>query len=211
MTPSPPIAKLTKPQQQQLLDDLNYLNTAEIKTFCKRHSLPYTIAIETKDGRRKKTHEDDRKGVMLERARIFLKTGKVVEETCFPASVVRLEAVKARPTPDHRLLYGQYDKTNHSMFALLRKLTNGKFRDGAIARILLREFWSKGQAPTFKDYAAAWTQAVQVHTQPNAEWAFLADRARGTAGENWKKLRAQKAARVIKTLKQITESPNSPR
>ena len=205
MPPTPPIAKLTQPQQQQLLDDLNYLNTAEIKAFCKRYSLPYTIAIETKDGRRKKTHEDDRKGVMLERVRIFLKTGKVVEETCFPASAVCLETVKTKLTPEHRLFYGQYDKANRAMFTLLKRLTNGKFRDGAIARILLREFWSKGQAPTFKDYAAAWEHAVQVHTEPNAEWAFLADRARGTAGENWKKLRTQKAARTLKILKQITE------
>lgn len=208
---TPPIAKLTQPEQQQLLDDLNYLNTAEIKAFCKRHSLPYTIAIETKDCRRRKTHEDDRKGVMLERVRLFLKRGRIPEETRFPASVVRLETVKAKLTPEHRLFYGQYDKTNRAMLALLQKLTDGKFRDGAVARILLREFWSKGEAPTFKDYAAAWKQAIQNHTQPNAEWAFLADRARGTAGENWKTLRAQKAARTLKALKQITESPNSPR
>lgn len=205
MPPTPPISKLMKPEQQQLLDDLNYLNTAEIKAFCKRHSLPYTIAIKTKDGRRRKTHEDDRKGVMLERVRIFLKTRTIPEETCFPASVVRLETVKAKPTPDDRLFYGQYDKANRPMLTLLKKLTDGKFRDGAIARILLREFWGKGEAPTFKDFAAAWQKAVQVHTEPNAEWAFLADRARGTAGENWKKLRAQKAARTLKILKQITE------
>ncbi|HWF91409.1 MAG TPA: hypothetical protein VN684_03940 [Terriglobales bacterium] len=142
---------------------------------------------------------------MLERVRLFLKTGRIAEETCFPASVVRLETMKAKLTPADRLFYGQYDKTNRAMFTLLKKLTSGKFRDGAIARILLREFWSHGQAPTFKDYAAAWEQAVQVHTQPNAEWAFLSDRARGTAGANWKKLRIQKATKTLKILKQIIE------
>lgn len=204
MMPSP-IAKLPKPEQQQFLDDLNYLNTAEIKAFCKRHSIPYTIVVETKDGRRRKTPEADRKGVMLGRVRHFLKTGTVMEETCFPASVVCFEKIRGQLTPRSKLFYGQYDKTNHALLGLLKKLTNGKFRNGAIARILAREFWSKGQAPTFEEYAAAWEQAVQNHTEPNAEWAFLADRARGTAGDNWKKLRTQKAVRALKILKKIAE------
>lgn len=59
------ISKLSKGEQQELLDDLNYLNIAEIKSFCSRHSIPYSIAIETKDGGRRMTRDDDRKGVML--------------------------------------------------------------------------------------------------------------------------------------------------
>jgi mRNA degradation ribonuclease J1/J2 len=51
----PPISKLPKEKRRALLDDLNYLNTAEIKAFCTRHSIPYTIAIETQDGSRKRT------------------------------------------------------------------------------------------------------------------------------------------------------------
>ena len=68
----PPISKLPKAQRQQLLHDLNYLNTAEIKSFCQRHSIPYTIAIETSEGQSRKTNEDDRKGVILNRIRLFL-------------------------------------------------------------------------------------------------------------------------------------------
>jgi hypothetical protein len=43
--PVSPISKLLHSEQQVLLDDLNYLNTAEIKSFCKQHSIPYAIAI----------------------------------------------------------------------------------------------------------------------------------------------------------------------
>jgi hypothetical protein len=82
------ISQLPKGEQQQLLDDLNYLNVSEIKSFCNRHSIPYRIAIETKDGRRRMTRDDDRKGVMLDRVRHFLQTGAVLEETCFRAPVV---------------------------------------------------------------------------------------------------------------------------
>lgn len=202
--PASPISKLPEDEQQKLLDDLNYLNTAEVKLFCKQHSIPYTIAIETDSGCTRKTNEDDRKGVILKRIRHFLKTGVVLRQTCFRATVVRFEAPPIELAPNDRVFYGQYNKTNHTMITLLRSLTKGKFWDGAIARILAREFWSRGKAPTFKEYASAWEQAAREHSRPNAEWAFLSDRARGTAGPNWKKLRAKKAAKVMKTLKQIT-------
>jgi len=66
------------PAKEQLLDDLNYLNIAEIRSFCKRHSIPFRIAVETKDGRRRMTRDDDRKGVMLQRLRYFLQTGVIL-------------------------------------------------------------------------------------------------------------------------------------
>lgn len=131
-----PISKLPEAEWQELLSDLNYLNTAEIKSFCRRHSIPYTIAIEAKDGRRKKTGEDDRKGIVLTRIRHFLQTGEVLEETCFRAAVLCSEALPKKLTPDDKLFYGQYDKTNRVMVSLLKELTGGKFRNGAIARIV---------------------------------------------------------------------------
>jgi len=209
---APPISFLPEDKRQELLDDLNYLTMAEIKSFCKRESIPYTIAIESKSeskskpkaGRRKKTREDDRKGVVLNRVRHFLQTGMILPETRFPATVVCFDAFPKRLTANDRLFYGQYDRKNRAMMILLKDLTGGKFRDGAIARILIREFWTSGRAPTFQEYASAWLKALRNHTKPNAEWAFLSDRARNAAGPDWKKLRIAKASKVTKTLRQIT-------
>lgn len=187
-----------------MLRDLNYLNAAEIKSFCQQHSIPYTIAIETKDGMRKKTKDEDRKGVMLHRVRHFLQTGMVLKETCFRSTVVCFDAVPQKLTPTDRLFYGQYGKSNRTMSALLEDLTGGKFKDGAIARILARTFWSRGEAPTFKEYASAWLQARKEHKRPNPEWAFLADRADKKAGADWKRMRARKAKEVMKILAKIT-------
>jgi hypothetical protein len=80
-----PIAALPNDMQRELLDDLNDLNTAEIKSFCKRHSIPYAITIETKDGCRKRTMDDDRKGVMLNRMRHFLQTGVILGGNMLPS------------------------------------------------------------------------------------------------------------------------------
>ena len=199
-----PISKLPKAKRQELLDDLNYLNTAEIKSLCRQYSIPYTIAIETEGGRRRKTNDDDRKGVMLDRIRHFLQTGVILEETFFPAAVVCFGSLPEKLTENDRLFYGQYDKTNYTMISLLQSLTQGRFESGAIARILARYFWSRGVAPTFKEYASAWLQASREHTKPNPEWAYLADKASKTAGSDWKRLRANKAKRVTEVLNQIT-------
>lgn len=200
----PPIAKLPKEQRQELLDNLNYLNTAEIKRFCKRHSIPYAITIQTRDGRRRRTQDDDRKGVMLKRVRHFLQTGTVLRETCFPSAVVCFAPLLRKLTATDRLFYGQYDKANRALIALLKDLTGGQFRNGAVARILAREFWSKGEAPTFREFASAWLQASRDHTKPNPEWAFLSDRTSKADISDWKKRRTQVASSVMKTLDRIT-------
>ena len=198
------ISKLPKGEQQELLDDLNYLNVSEIRSFCKRHSIPYRIAIEAEDGRRRMTRDDDRKGVMLNRIRHFLQTGVILRETCFPAAVVCFDQISDHITADDRLFYGQYDKKDRAMIALLKSLTNGQFENGAIARIVARDFWSSGKAPTFREYASAWIQASREHLRPNPEWAFLSDIASKGAVRDWAKLRKQKASRVMKVLDQIT-------
>jgi hypothetical protein len=194
---------MTRAEQLELLDDLNYLNTAEITAFCKRRSIPYEIFVATADGTRKKTGERDRKGVMLDRIRHFLTTGAVLPETCFPASVVSFDADREPLAASERLLYGQYDKTNRALVTILKDLTGGKFKDGALARILLREFWSSGKAPTLEVYAAAWLRATREHTRPNPEWAFLSDRSNKRVDADWKQLRARKAKKVLKILRRL--------
>jgi hypothetical protein len=198
------LSRLPKGEQQELLSDLNYLNLSEIKSLCKRHSIPYRIAIETDDGRKKPAREDDRKGVILARLRHFLRTGFVRGQTCFPARVVCSDPLPVRLTEDDRLFYGQYDKTNRAMTALLKRLTGGRFRHGAIARMLARKFWSEGEAPTFGEFAAAWVRASARHTRPNPEWAFLSDKASMGAMRSWKKIRAQKASKVLKVLNRLS-------
>jgi hypothetical protein len=197
----PFLTSLTEAQQNELLDDLNYLNMGEIKSFCRAHSIPFAIRVEGAQG--KKRTEMDRKGVILNRIRHFLKTGDVLPPTCFAATVVCFDRFAKQLGPDDRLFYGQYDRQNRAAFGLLKRLTEGKFRDGAVARIVAREFWSRGEAPTFRRYAAAWLEAFGKDREVHPEWAFLTDRARGTAGADWKELRAKKAAGVMKRLREI--------
>jgi hypothetical protein len=77
----------------ELLRDLDYLNTGEIKSFCNKHAIPYTIVVESKDGKRRRTKDVDRKGVILGRIRHYLRTGGVLKATCFHSRVERFEAI----------------------------------------------------------------------------------------------------------------------
>ncbi len=197
------LPKLSAGERREFLADLNYLNMGEIKSVCKKHGIPYTIAVRTADGRLRSTSEHDRKGVILARLKRFLESGVKSEQTVFPASVVCLDAPRKKPVATDRLFYGQYDKKGGAMIALLKNLTDGQFKNGAIARILCREFWSAGTAPTYAEFAAAWLKEREAHTRPNPEWAFLSDRADGEDTSDWKKLRVQKAKRVMKLLAEI--------
>jgi hypothetical protein len=196
---------LSEVEQRELMEDLNYLNMAEIRGFCKQHSIPYSIWIQTEDQGRVKTRDEDRKGVVLNRIRHYLKTGSVLEATCFPASVVCFDESPKRITASDRLFYGQYDPKSDRMIALLRQLTGARFQHGAIARILAREFWSKGIAPTYREYAAEWLTAKEQHKRPNPEWAFLSDRAEGKGTTKWKELRKRKARKVLRILKRLEQ------
>jgi len=196
-----PISGLSESDKSRLLSDLNYLNMSEIRSFCERHSIPFSIWVETSDGRRRKTRDTDRKGVVLDRIRHFLKTGKSLPATCFPASVVCLDDLPKTIKPSDRLYYGQYDKQSRTMIGLLEKMTDGQFKNGAVARILAREFWGKGIAPTYREFAAAWLKAKEDHKRPNPEWAFLSDRTDRKDTSNWKRLRNAKAKRVLEVLR----------
>ncbi len=93
------------------------------------------------------------------------------------------------------------------MISLLKELTNGRFQNGAIARIKCRDFWSRGEAPTFAEYAKVWLLARDNYSlDQHPEAAFLTDRAKGTADENWKKLRRLKAGGVRTILDRIISS-----
>lgn len=203
------IAHLATEDQQALLDGLDYLNQDEIKAFCRRRVIPFAIRYAMPDGGSRSTGEEDRKGIVLGRLRHYLLTGEVLAGTCFPASVVDFSPLPAALRPEDQLHYGQYDKRNEAMMALLRSLTDGAYRDGAIARILLNDIWRSGTAPRFDEFAQAWQQACRDHDRPNPEWAYLSDRAAGKDTADWKSLRQRKAAEVLTVLDGLGTNPSS--
>jgi hypothetical protein len=122
--------------------------------------------------------------------------------------IVREEKPPARPGPRDRLYYRWYAKEHEGVLRLLRDLTAGRFRDGAVARVVAMAFWTRGQAPTFGEFARSWMKAkTEEHRLLTPEYAYLTDVKHRRADENWKALRTVKAKSALKTLARIAPSP----
>ena len=197
-------SQLTASERTRLLDELNYMNLEEIRGFCAARGVPYRIMATTADGRLKATKDTDRKPIVLARVRRYLTTGHVGRPTRIPAQVVREEGPPARPGPGDRLFYRWYAKEFAGVMRLLGDLTAGRFKDGAVARVLVMEYWTRGKAPTFEEFARSWTRAkARQHQLLTPEYAYLTDRQRQRADGAWKALRKAKAKSALKTLARV--------
>lgn len=90
------------------------------------------------------------------------------------------------------------------MMQVLRDLTNGQFKDGAVARVVAMDFWTRGVAPTLEEFARAWTKAkAEQHRMLTPEYAYLTDLRHRRADVDWKEQRNAKAKSALATLAKI--------
>ena len=198
------LSELTKSERARLLEELNYMNLEEIRGFCSARAIPYRIVAEYSNGKVKATKDTDRKPIVLARVRHYLRTGQVGQPTRISAQIVREENPPARLGPRDRLYYRWYAKEFEGVMRLLRDLTAGRFKDGAVARVLAMEFWTRGEAPTFKAFARSWTKArAGQHRLLTPEYAYLTDLKHRRADSEWKAVRKAKAKSALKTLARV--------
>lgn len=198
------LSVLTKRKQTRLLEELNYMNLEEIRGFCSERGIPYKIVAEYPNKNVKATKDTDRKPIVLARVRRYLTTGHVGRPTRISAQIIRDENPPTRPGPHDRLYYRWYAKEFEGVMRLLRDLTAGRFRDGAVARVLAMEFWTRGEAPTFEEFARSWTNAkAEERRLLTPEYAYLTDLRYQRADGNWKALRKAKAKSALETLARI--------
>ena len=198
------LSQITKTERARLLEELNYLNLEEIRGFCSARGIPYKIVAEYPDGTIRATADADRKPILLARVRRYLLTGQSGQPTRIPAKIVREKNPPARLEPADRLYYRWYAKEFEGVMRVLRDLTGGRFRDGAVARVVAMDFWTRGKAPTVEEFARSWTKAkAEEHRLLTPEYAYLTDLRHRRAGGDWKALRKAKASSALETLARI--------
>src|SRR4029450_5149848 len=198
------LSQLTASARARLLEELNYMNLEEIRGFCSERGIPYKIVAEYSNGKVKATKDTDRKPIVLARVRRYLRTGKVGQPPRISAQIVREENPPARLGPRDRLYYRWYAKEFEGVLRLLRDLTGGRFRDGAVARGLAMEFWTRGEGHTCREFARSWTKAkAEEHQLLTPEYAYLTDLKHHRADGDWKALRRAKAKSALETLARI--------
>ena len=198
------LERLSQDDRDALLSGINYLNMEEIKEFCESHRISYSIHFQKADGSIVKTRDLDRKAIVLGRILHYLMTGTLKGKTIFPASVVNLQPRPSRVRTTARIFYGQYRNGDREILKVMKELTGGEFKFGAIAQEVIRDCWTRGQTPTYQKFALLWRKASDAHIKPNREYAFLTDLSEGTVSSDWKVLRAKKARRVLQLLRRIT-------
>lgn len=204
-------ARRSKGERDELWRLVQYLNLAEMKDCCARFELPMHICVETADGRIRRTSDRDRKDVVLQRIFDFATKGVRSGPTVYRSAVVSDGPLPVGMGARTRVRYGQYEKHNPEFVATMKCLTGGRFRTGMIARLVLRDFWTAGKAPTMKQFAVAWIAATEAHRRPRPEGAYLVDRWKGEAGPEWKSLRKQRASEAIRRLDtSARQSPAEP-
>jgi hypothetical protein len=198
------LSQLTRSERARFLEELNYMNLEEVRGFCSERGIPYRIVAEYPNGKVRATKDTDRKPIVLARVRRYLTTGQAGQPTRIPARIVREENPPARPGPRDRLYYRWYAKEFAGVMRVLRDLTAGRFQDGAVARVLAMEFWTRGEAPTLEEFARSWTKAkAEEHRLLMPEYAYLTDLAHHRADGDWKALRKAKAKSALETLARI--------
>ena len=147
---------------KETLEDMNYMNLAEVRSLSEDLGIPYKILYK-KGERLYKTSTFDRKDILLDRIRAYAITGKLPRPTVLAEKVVDLGPIPARPKETDLIKFGQFKHGHKGIEDLLAKLSGGKFKDGAIARDVLRDFWTNGKAPIYKQFLQAWYKAVENH------------------------------------------------
>src|SRR5262245_33276596 len=198
------LSQLTTGERARLLEELNYMNIMEIRSFCCERGIPYRIVAEHADGTVRATKDTDRKPIVLARVRRYLTTGRVGRPTRIPAQIVREEDPPARLGPHDHLYYRWYAKKFAGVMRVLHDLTDGRFRDGAVARVLVMKFWTRGEAPTFEEFAWSWTRVkAEERRLTTPEYAYLTDLKHHRVDGEWKALRIAKAKSVLNTLAKV--------
>jgi len=190
-------------QRRQLVALVQYLNLEEMRYFCRKYAIPRMIRVEGPSGELRRTADRDRKDIVLRRILAYALDGKRKGPTVYARHIVNSSPLPDPLTARTRLHYNQYEKHNPRFVSTLLGMTEGRFKTGMIARLVLRDFWLAGKAPTMRQFADAWMDANAAHVRPRAEGAYLVDRFDGLAGSDWKQVRKQKATEALRQLEAL--------
>ena len=135
-----------------IIKNLIFLNMIELKKICDNFNISYYIYIE-KNNNIIKTNEIDHKEIIINNIKKYLKNKKT-STTIYKKSIINYE--NKNINENSFIYYGQYKTTNKKILELMKKLTNQKFKFGAISQKIIRKIWKKNKLITYKDFAYIW-------------------------------------------------------
>lgn len=138
----------------EIVKYLVFLNMSQLKSICDNYKIYYNIFIE-KDNKIVKTSEVDHKETIINNISYYLKKKKVPPKTLYKKKIINFEKINKVSKNDF-IYYGQYKTTNKNILNLLKELTDGKFKFGAISQKIIRKTWKNNELITYENFAKLW-------------------------------------------------------
>ena len=140
----------------EVIKYLVFLNMNQLKSICDNYGIYYKIFIE-KDSKEIKTNEIDHKETIINNISYYLKKKKVPQKTLYTKKIINFGNLD-KVSKDDFIYYGQYKTTNKIILNLLKELTDGKFKFGAISQKIIRKVWKNNKLITYENFAKLWEE-----------------------------------------------------
>ena len=186
----------------EVIKYLVFLNMKQLKSICDKYSIFYNIFIE-KDNKILKTSEVDHKETIINNISYYLKKNKVPPKTLYSEKIINFDKLD-KVSKDDIIYYGQYKTTNKNILNLLKGLTDGKFKFGAISQKIIRKTWKNNKLITYKDFAKLWANENKKGEINYPELAYNQFMKKHGSTEEWfkhKKNIMKELSEIFKFLK----------
>jgi len=129
------------------------LNMQELKKICSKLGINDNIYIETNNGI-KKIYEHLHKEFIIDKI-IKVLSGKKDKKIIYSIKMQKYTPTDNIKSTDY-IYYGQYNTTDKNIKKILKTLTDGKFKCGAISQKIIKKHWAKNISLTYKEFAKKW-------------------------------------------------------
>lgn len=139
---------------EEIVKYLVFLNMDQLKSICSNYGIYYNIFIE-RNNNVIKTSEVDHKETIINNISYYLKKNKIPPKTLYKKKIINFLKLEKISKEDF-IYYGQYKTTNKIILNLLKELTNGNFKFGAISQKIIRKIWKSNKLITYENFAKLW-------------------------------------------------------
>ena len=139
---------------EEIVKYLVFLNMDQLKSICSNYGIYYNIFIE-RNNNVIKTSEVDHKETIINNISYYLKKNKIPPKTLYKKKIINFNKLE-KISKEGFIYYGQYKTTNKIILNLLKELTNGNFKFGAISQKIIRKIWKSNKLITYENFAKLW-------------------------------------------------------
>jgi len=126
-----------------------------IKKICNKLNIYYNIFIEIDDNNIKKTNEILHKEFIIDNILHKIKTNES-KKIIYKKKIQKLNSNILNINEMDYIYYGEYKTTNKNIKKLLLKLTDNKFKFGAISQKIIKSYWKDNKLINYKDFSKLW-------------------------------------------------------